>query len=158
MPRGVKGSGKSPVPQKTTVAKKAKAPEKKARKAYPSLDERIAMANKQAVRLSKLIASREALIEKSEATLNARKAALARNIALIEKVQSREQRLLARKDEPPKVKAPKLSPEDLKVRRVEALAKARAAKKAEKVKVDQLMAALKGSGKSVDDLLKVVKE
>jgi len=96
MPRGVKGSGKAAtvkkgaVTEKVPSAKKAKvadsAPAKKARKVYPSTDERIALADVQIERLTKTNDSRRALIEKTEAMLNARKVALAKSTASLEKV------------------------------------------------------------------------
>ena len=48
---------------------------------------------------------------------------------------SKKERLIAAKNKPEKATAPKLPPEQLKAQRVEALAKARAAKKAEKKEV-----------------------
>lgn len=170
MPRGVKGSGKAAtvkkgaVTEKVPSAKKAKkagsatatsadAPAKKARKPYPSADKRIALADTQIERLNKLNASRKALVDKTEATLNARKAALAKNTASLEKALGKKERLIATKGKPAKASTPKLSPEERKAKRAESLAMARAAKKAEKEKYDRLLAALKESGKSVDDLL-----
>lgn len=162
MPRGVKGAQKKISPKKDTViktpdTKKNRITAKKTRKDYPSVDERIKMAAKQIERLTKIIESRKALIQKSETTLNARKSALVKNEEQLSKVQSKKQRLIAVKDKPAKAVSPKLSPEELKARRAEALTKARAAKKAEKEKYDQLLAALKDSGKDVDDLLKEIK-
>ena len=157
MPRGAKESGKTAASRKNAIAKKAKEPVKKARKAYPSIDERIDMADKQIKRLLKLIESRGTLIQKTEATLNTRKSALQKSTAQLEKAQNRKQALVARKNKPAKEPGPKLSAEELKVKRVESLAKARAAKKAEKEKYEQLLSALKESGKSVEDLLKEVR-
>ena len=158
MPRGIKGSKRTSTPKKTVAAKKVNTTEMKPRKAYPSIDERIALADKQIARLVKVIDKRGKLIEKSEAILNTRKAALAKNATLLEKAQNRKHALVARKDKPVKTPGPKLSPEELKVKRAESLAKARAAKKAEKEKFEQLRSALKDSGKSVEDLLKQIKE
>ena len=157
MPRGIKGSKRTSTPKKTAAAKKVSTTDMKPWKAYPSIDERIALADKQIERLVKLIDKRGKLIEKSEAILNTRKAALAKNATLLEKAQNRKHALVARKDKPVKTPGPKLSPEELKVKRAESLAKARAAKKAEKAKYDQLLSALKDSGKSVEDLLKEVR-
>lgn len=157
MPRGIKGSKRTSTPKKTAAAKKVSTTDMKPRKAYPSIDERIALADKQIARLVKVIDKRGKLIEKSEAIVNTRKAALAKNATLLEKAQNRKHALVARKDKPVKTPGPKLSPEELKVKRAESLAKARAAKKAEKAKYDQLLSALKDSGKSVEDLLKEVR-
>jgi chromosome segregation ATPase len=157
MPRGIKGSKKTTTQKKTVAAKKVNTTEKKPRKAYPSIDERIDMAEKQIKRLTGLIESRKTLIQKTEAALNTRKSALQKSTTQLEKAQNRKQALVARKNKPAKEPGPKLSAEELKVKRVESLAKARAAKKAEKEKYEQLLSALKESGKSVEDLLKEVR-
>ena len=75
MPRGVKGSGKG------TAAKKEvqKVVAEKTRKPYPSIDERIALADQEIERLTKLNASRAELIAQTEAKLAERKAALAKS-------------------------------------------------------------------------------
>ena len=175
MPRGVKGSGraatvkKGVVTKKVPYAKKAKkagsaaatsadAPAKKARKPYPSADKRIASADAQIERLTKINDSRRVLIERTEATLNTRKIALVKNAASLEKALGKKEHLIATKGKPAKAPASRLSTEEQKARRTESLAKARAAKKAEKEKYDQLLAALKESGKSMDDLLMQVKK
>ena len=67
MARGVKGSG---------AAKKEPTGERKARKPYPTFDERIAMADAKIKQLEELIQSRAQLIAETEAKLNERKAAL----------------------------------------------------------------------------------
>ena len=152
MPRGVKGSGKG------TAAKKEvqKAVAEKIRKPYPSIDERIALADQAIERLTKLNASRAELIAQTEAKLAERKATLAKSEAQLEKAKATRERLLAAKDKP--AKAEKLSPEERKARRLEGQAKARAAKKAEKEKYEALMAALAESGKTVDELLDELKK
>jgi hypothetical protein len=170
MPRGVKGSGKAATVKKGAVSEKvpsamkvnkagsatatsADTPAKKARKPYPSADKRIVLADAQIERLTKVNDSRRALIERTEATLNTRKIALAKSTASLEKALGKKERLIATKGKPAKALVPRLSDEGQKARRAESLAMARAAKKAEKEKYDQLLAALKESGKSVDDLL-----
>ena len=152
MPRGVKGSGKG------TAAKKEvqKVVAEKTRKPYPSIDERIALADQAIERLTKLNASRAELIAQTEAKLAERKATLAKSEAQLEKAKATRERLLAAKDKP--AKAEKLSPEERKARRLEGQAKARAAKKAEKEKYEALMAALAESGKTVDELLDELKK
>ena len=163
MPREVKESGKTATPKKTSAAKKAppkneeKAPVNKTRKAYPSVDERIALADKKIDYLTRVIDKRNKQIEQTEAKLNARKAALGKNTEILEMTMSRKERLQAAKDKPikeqkprqPKTKqkakrakarakkekvmkitVPKRTPEELKAFRVELIAKARAAKKA----------------------------
>lgn len=175
MPRGVKGSGKTAIANKGAVnekvpsAKKAKkagaavatsadAPAKKARKPYPSADKRIALADTQILRLTKINDSRRTLIEGTEATLNTRKIALAKSTASLEKALGKKERLITTQSKPAKAPAQKRSTEEQKARRTESFAKARAVKKAEKEKYDQLLAALKESGKSMDDLLVEVKK
>lgn len=152
MPRGVKGSGKESAEKKEVQ----KTVSEKTRKPYPSVDERIAMADQKIERLTKLNASRAELIAQTEAKLAERKATLAKSEAQLEKAKATRERLLAAKDKP--AKAEKLSPEERKARRLEGQAKARAAKKAEKEKYEALMAALAESGKTVDELLDELKK
>ena len=154
MPRGVKGSGKG------TAAKKEvqKVVAEKTRKPYPSIDERIALADQAIERLTKLNASRAELIAQTEAKLAERKAALAKSQEALEKEEAKKARLLAAKEKPAKAAKPKLSAEERSARRKEALAKARAVKKAEKEKYDALVAALAESGKTVDELLDALKK
>ena len=154
MPRGVKGS------EKGTAAKKEvqKVVAEKTRKPYPSIDERIALADQAIERLTKLNASRAELIAQTEAKLAERKAALAKSQEALEKEEAKKARLLAAKEKPAKAAEPKLSAEERSARRKEALAKARAVKKAEKEKYDALVAALAESGKTVDELLDALKK
>ena len=156
MPRGVKGTAK---PKTARTAKKATKPvqTKKERKAYPSVDERIAMADQSIERLQKLNSERETLIEKTEKTLVDRKSALEKSQTALEKALKKKARLVASKDKPIKAPKEKLTSEQLTERRKAALAKAREAKKAEKAKYDALMAKLNESGKSVDELLAELK-
>lgn len=154
MPRGVKGSGKKVAEKVVPVA--VPVAEKKARKPYPSIGERIAQADQEIERLTKLNTARTELIAQTEAKLAERKAALAKSEEQLEKVKAKKERLLAAKDKP--AKAEKLSLEERKARRLEGQAKARAAKKAEKEKYEALMAALAESGKTVDELLDELKK
>ena len=153
MPRGVKGSGKKALAADNTVSEPAIA---KTRKPYPSINERIALADQAIERLTKLNASRAELIAQTEAKLAERKAALAKSQEALEKEEAKKARLLAAKEKP--AKAEKLSPEERKARRLEGQTKARAAKKAEKEKYEALMAALAESGKTVDELLDELKK
>lgn len=84
MPRGVKGSGKKALAADNTVSEPAIA---KTRKPYPSIDERIALADQAIERLTKLNASRAGLIAQTEAKLAERKAALAKSEEQLEKVR-----------------------------------------------------------------------
>ena len=149
MPRGVKGSGKG------TAAKKEvqKVVAEKTRKPYPSIDERIALADQAIERLTKLNASRAGLIAQTEAKLAERKAVLAKSQEALEKARDKRERLLRLKDKPVKEATQKLTQEERKARRQEGLAKARAVKKAEKEKYDALLAALAQRGRTVDELL-----
>ena len=74
----------------------------KVRKSYPSVDERIAMADAKIAQLSKLNASREALVEKTAALLAERQDTLAKSKAQQEKVERRRERLIASKERPAK--------------------------------------------------------
>lgn len=150
MPRGVKGSGKKALAADNTVSEPAIA---KTRKPYPSINERIALADQAIERLTKLNASRAGLIAQTEAKLAERKAALAKSQETLEKEEAKKARLLAAKEKPAKAAKPKLSAEERSARRKEALAKARAVKKAEKEKYDALLAALAQRGRTVDELL-----
>ena len=132
--------------------------EEKTHKPYPSIDERIALADQEIERLTKLNVARSGLIAQTEAKLAERKTALAKSEEQLEKVRAKKERLLAAKDRPAKEAAPKLTPEEQNARRQEALAKAREARKAKKEKYDALMAALAQSGKTVDELLDALKE
>ncbi len=160
MPRGVKGSGK---PKTSTKAKKAAervvepvveiVPVEKARKSYPTREERIAIADKQIERLTKLNAARAALIEKTEKTLAERKEALSKSTTALEKVLAKKEHILAIKEKVPKTPKVKLTPEERKER----MAAGRAAKKAEREQLEALAAAVKASGKSVDELIAEIK-
>ena len=122
MPRGVKGSRKKALAADNTVSEPAIA---KTRKPYPSIDERIALADQAIERLTKLNASRAELIAQTEAKLAERKAALAKSQEALEKEEAKKARLLAAKEKPAKAAKPKLSAEERSARRKEALAKAR---------------------------------
>lgn len=97
MARPKKNAAMVEVQQETVVA----APEK-VRKSYPSVDERIAMADAKIAQLSKLNANREALVEKTAALLAERQDTLAKSKAQQEKVERRRERLIASKEKPAK--------------------------------------------------------
>lgn len=120
------------MPKKANVAVDA---EKKARKQYPDRDTRIEMADKKIKQLEKLNADRRDLIEKTEAKLNERKAALKKSEEMLAKVVSRREKLVAAKERPVGSEA------------------ARAQKAAEKAQLDQLKAKLKAKGMTMDDIL-----
>ncbi|MEG0901643.1 MAG: hypothetical protein RSG96_05955 [Clostridia bacterium] len=132
MPRGIKGSGKQKVAkvQKTIVVEKT-------RKPYPSREERIVMADQQIARLTKLNQERQVLVDKTEAVLAGRKEALAKSAAAIEKATALKERLS---------------------QNPEAKITVRTSKKAEKAQLNELMAAVKASGKSVEEFLSAIKE
>ncbi|MEG2316751.1 MAG: hypothetical protein RSC91_11050 [Clostridia bacterium] len=132
MPRGIKGSGKQKVAkvQKPIVVEKT-------RKPYPSREERIVMADQQIARLTKLNQERQVLVDKTEAVLAGRKEALAKSAAAIEKAIARKERLS---------------------QNPEAKVTVRTSKKAEKAQLNELMAAVKASGKSVEEFLSAIKE
>ncbi len=111
------------------------------------------MNDKQIERLTKLNASRAALVEKTSALLAGRQDALAKSTTALEKAVAKKERLVAAQSKPPKAPKEKLTPEERKAR----MAAGRAAKKAENEKYAALVAALKDSGKSVDELLAELK-
>lgn len=113
MPRGVKGSGKEAAEKKGNQ----QAVSKGARKPYPTLDERIALADQAIERLTKLNASRAELIAQTEAKLAERKATLAKSQEALEKEEAKKARLLAAKEKPAKAAKPKLSAEERSARR-----------------------------------------
>ena len=156
MPRGVKGSGKKAAEKAAPIV--VSVVEEKTHKLYPSIDERIVLADQEIERLTKLNAARTELIAQTEAKLAEREAALAKSEEQLEKVKAKKERLLAAKDKPAKEPAPKLTPEERNARRQEALAKAREARKAKKEKYDALVVALAQSGKTVDELLDELKK
>ena len=174
MPRGIKGSGKAKAGVKTDRMASVKTENTegtaqieptaavtdtaKGRKPYPTHEERLAAAEKQIERLTKLNAERSALIEKTEATLNERRAALAKSEAALEAAKAKKERIIEAMNKLAKETKPKLSPEERAQRRRDALAKAREAKKAEKEKYEALLFALAERGKSVDDLLEELKK
>lgn len=169
MPRGVKGSGRPKTMKAAKVTTEiaaeplasplaAYAPvdvttTDKPRKPYPSADERITMADQQIKRLTALRFSRETLVAKTEAILTERQKALASCTTALEKAVAKKERLIAAQSKPPKAPKEKLTPEERKAR----MAAGRAAKKAENEKYAALVAALKDSGKSVDELLAELK-
>ena len=115
---------------------KAEKTVKKPRKQYPDRDARIAMADEKIEKLEKLNAERRELIEKTEAKLNERKAALAKSEEMLRKVYSRRDKLISAKERP-----------------AAGSEAARAMKAAEKAQLDQLKALLKSKGMTMDDII-----
>ena len=144
MARGVKGS---------RAAKKEPAGERKARKPYPTFDERIAMVDAKIKQLEELIQSRAQLIAETEAKLNERKAALTKNQEALEKAKAKKEHLIELKNRPEKPVRPKGDPAEVKARRQEAAAKAREARKAKKAQMEALMEKLAQSGKTIEELM-----
>ena len=130
---------------------------KKPRKPYPPHEERVAAADQTIARLTALNAAREARIAQAEADLEARRAALEKSQAALEKAKAKKEHLLALLNRPPKQAKAKLTAEERAAHRREGAARARAAKKAEKEKYDQLLAALAESGKTVEEVLEALK-
>ncbi|HSK69059.1 MAG TPA: hypothetical protein VLA21_07340, partial [Candidatus Limnocylindria bacterium] len=137
MPRGVKGSGKPAGPRQDAQAGKkaasgsgntapAETAGRKPRKAYPSREERIALADARIERLARQNDARRAQVGKAEAALDARRAALAKGMEELESAKAKKERLLSSAEKAPRTRR---SPEELKALRVENVAKARAAKK-----------------------------
>ena len=110
----------------------------KTRKAYPSLEERIALADAKIQQLEKLNATRQALVEKTAATLAERQETLAKSQSALDKVRARRERLIASKDKP---------------------AKAHRARKSEQdQQYQELLSALKEKGTSMEELLASLKK
>lgn len=127
MPRGVKGSGKK--------AKVEAVAMEKTRKAYPTLDERIAIADKKVESLTKLNNEREVLVAKTEKKLEERKAALARSTEQLNKVLAHREHLLEIKNRP-------------------AAQKGRStAKSEERKRAEELLSVMKAKGISMEELL-----
>ena len=144
------------MPKKAEVAQNQPVA-KKPRKRYPTHEERVAAADQAIARLTALNAAREARIAQAEADLEARRAALEKSQAALEKAKAKKEHLLALMNRPPKQAKAKLTAEERAAHRREGAARARAAKKAEKEKYDQLLAALAESGKTVEEVLEALK-
>lgn len=144
------------MPKKAEVAQNQPVA-KKPRKPYPTHEERVAAADQTIARLTALNAAREARIAQAEADLEARRAALEKSQAALEKAKAKKEHLLALLNRPPKQAKAKLTAEERAAHRREGAARARAAKKAEKEKYDQLLAALAESGKTVEEMLEALK-
>ena len=144
------------MPKKAEVAQNQPVA-KKPRKPYPTHEERVAAADQTIARLTALNAAREARIAQAEADLEARRAALEKSQAALEKAKAKKEHLLALQNRPPKQAKAKLTAEERAAHRREGAARARAAKKAEKEKYDQLLAALAESGKTVEEVLEALK-
>lgn len=144
------------MPEKAEVAQNQPVA-KKTRKPYPTHEERVAAADQAIARLTALNAAREARIAQAEADLEARRAALEKSQAALEKAKAKKEHLLALMNRPPKQAKAKLTAEERAAHRREGAARARAAKKAEKEKYDQLLAALAESGKTVEEVLEALK-
>lgn len=144
------------MPKKAEVAQNQPVA-RKPRKPYPTHEERVAAADQTIARLTALNAAREARIAQAEADLEARRAALEKSRAALEKAKAKKEHLLALMNRPPKQAKAKLTAEERAAHRREGAARARAAKKAEKEKYDQLLAALAESGKTVEEVLEALK-
>ena len=108
---------------------------RKSRKPYPSREERLKNVEAKIERLTKLNEGRAKLIAKTEETLNERKAAYAKSDAQLKKALARRESLLAAQNRPAK-------PEN-----------AQNGKGAERKQIQELLAAVKAKGITLDDLL-----
>ena len=139
---------------KTKIVTSEKNSNDKNRKPYPSYEERIKAVESAIIQANKLIASREALIAATEKKLSERKIAMEYAQNKLIKLEEKKNHIVANQQKAErKAVQPKLSPEERAERRREALAKARAVRKAEKEKRDLLMEKLEKSGKSIDEVL-----
>ena len=126
MPRGKKKVVQAP------KAEPVKVEEVKTRKSYPSREERIAMAEAQIARLEALNTERSALIAKTEAKLDERRDALARSEKALAQARQRKEHLQSIGEK---------------------TIKPRAGKTEDQKKMEELLAAIEASGKSVDEFL-----
>lgn len=111
--------------------------EEKTRKPYPSLEERIALADAKIQQLEKLNATRQALVDKTAATLAERQETLAKSQSALDKVRARRERLIAAKDKPAKTPRPRKAAQDQQYQ--------------------ELLSALKEKGTSMEELLASLK-
>ena len=139
------------------MAKKAKATgnatEKKARKPYPSYQERIDAADVKIEKLQKLIAERSDLIDKTAKLLAERTETLSKNQEQLEKTIAKRERLVNNMNRAASGERVRLTPEEAAEKRRAAITKRRDIKRAEKQKVETLMNALRDRGQTIDDLL-----
>lgn len=111
--------------------------EAKARKPYPSIDERIALADAKIAQLEKLNATRQALVDKTAALLAERQEVLGKSQSALEKVRARRERLIASKDKPARTPRPRKAAQD--------------------PQYQALLSALKEKGTSMEELLASLK-
>lgn len=129
---------------------------KKPRKPYPSYEERIAAADKKIMQLTKLNAARIERISQMESKLATARSALAKSQAALESTRVKREHLITLLNRPVKEPAPRLSDEERKAQRREALSKAREVRREKRAQMDALVEALKKSGKTVEDLLETL--
>ena len=97
------------------------------------------------------------LVKKTEEKLAERKIALQRSEDMLLKAQAKREKIISVMNRPKKEPVVKLTPEERAAKRRESLAKAREAKKAEREKLNALLAAIEESGKSVDEIVAELK-
>ena len=107
----------------------------KTRKAYPTLDERIAIADKKVESLTKLNNEREVLVAKTEKKLEERKVALARSTEQLNKVLAHREHLVEIKNRPATQQG------------------RRATKSEERKRAEELLSVMKAKGISMEELL-----
>ena len=112
--------------------------EKKARKAYPTLEERLEMVDVKIDHLQQLNAEREQLILKTESILAERKSALEKSKAQLDKALKRKERLLKQKSKPEKIEV-------------------RPTKNTDKKNLEELLSVLKAKGMSLEDAVAQLK-
>lgn len=101
---------------------------------------------------------RTVLIEKTEATLRERRAALAKSKAALEAAKAKKERIVEVMNKAVRETKLRRSPEERAQRRRDALEKARGGEEGGEEKNAALLSALGESGKSVDDLLEELKK
>ena len=112
----------------------------KTRKPYPNHEVRIAMADAKITQLERLIEDRKALLERAESLAQQRRVSLEKTEQLLQAQVEKRVRILANKDKPAKEVG------------------MRAVKAAEKAQLAEFAAALKASGKSIEDVIASLKK
>lgn len=106
--------------------------ESKARKPYPTLDERLTLAEKRIQHLTKVKAEREETVRKTEALLAARRGALEKTVDQLNKALARRERLQKQKS---------------------GNAVPRTNRKADRKQLDELLSVIKAKGLSLEDIV-----
>ena len=125
----------------------------KAKKPYPTREERISMAENKIASLQALIAARKKHIADAEAKLEARKAALAKDEAMLAKLVSHKDHLMAAREKVTR----KRTPEEIAEARKANIAKARESRLEKTAKLANLEKILSEKGITLDEMIEKLK-